>query len=106
MSLAANDVAESTIVNTVHQLYKRRAVADLESHVKAQLRVGAFANFHHLECTRNIHGHRLFQINMLLAGDGGLQMLRMVVGWSSDHYGIHFLGSCNPLIRIGPHKKL
>ena len=39
-------------------------------------------------------------------GDDGLQMLRVIVGRSRDDDCIHFLGSCNLLVRVGPYKEL
>ena len=106
MGFAASDVAESPIMNAVHKFHKGRTVADLESHIQTEFVLRPFANFDDFECARDVNSYRLLKINMLPCSDDCLQVMGMVVGWSSYDDRVHFLGSCNPLVGIRSFKKL
>ena len=69
---AANNFTQRPAVNSLHHFNERRAVANLESHVQAQLPLGALPDFNYLQCPRHIHGHGLFQIYMFARRDGCL----------------------------------
>ena len=106
VGFAASDVAESPIVNAVHQFDEGRTIANLESHIQTKFVLRAFANFDDLEGARNINSDRLLEINMLPCSDDCLQVMGMVVGWSRDHDRIDFLRGGDPVVRIRTDKKL
>src|SRR2546422_711901 len=76
----ADDIAQRALVDTADQLDKGRAVADLESHVQAELALGALPNLDDAFRAGDIHRHRFFQVHVLARGDHGVEVLGMEVG--------------------------
>ena len=89
-----------------HQFNKRGAIADLETHVQAELPLGALANIDHLQCSGHVHGHRLFEINVLAGGNDSFEMVRMKIGWRGNYHRVQFLGRRDLLVSVGPNKEL
>src|SRR2546426_5520176 len=81
---AADNVAQRTLVDAADQFDKGRAVADLESHVQAELALGALPKLEDAFRARYIDGHGFFQVHVLACGNDGFEMLRMEVGWRRD----------------------
>src|SRR5438067_1064007 len=106
MRFAANNVAEGTIVDALHQFDKRRTIADLESYIQAQLALRTLANFDHFQYPGNIYPHRLFHVNMLSGGHYCFQMPGMVIRWCSDNYGVDILCACNLSVSVGTDEQL
>ena len=88
------------------QLHHGRRVANLESHREAQLALRLLADADDVMCSRHVHGHRLFAIDVLARGDYGFQMMRMEVGRGGDEDEVHFLRGGDFLIGIGPLEEL
>src|SRR6266446_1014108 len=68
---AADDVAERAAVNAPDKLHKRRAVADLEADVEAELAFRALADFDDTQCAGYIDSHGLLKVDVLPSSDGG-----------------------------------
>src|SRR6266481_1196863 len=102
---AADDVAERAAVNAPDKLAKRKAVADLEADVEAELAIGALADFGDTQCGGYIDSHGLLKIDVLPSSDGGFEMLRVIVGRCGDDDRIHFLGMRNLLVSVGPEEE-
>src|SRR5262245_39805930 len=93
-------------MNASDQFDKRRAIADLESDIEAELSFRALADVHNFERAWDVHGHRLLAINVFACGHDGFQMLRMKIRRGGDDDGVYFFGSGNLLVRFGSEKKL
>src|SRR6266849_6044670 len=106
VSFAADDIAQRAAVNAPDQLHKRRAVANLEPDVEAELTLRAFADFNNTQRAGYVDSHRLLEIDVLPGGDDGFQMLRVIVGRRGDDDRIHFLRVRYLLVRVGAHEKL
>ena len=103
---AANDVSERAIVDAADELNEGRTVANLESDIQAELAFGALADFDDAQRARDVHRHRLFEIDVLAGGYDGFKMLRMKVRRRGDHDGIDFLGVRDLLVCVGAEEKL
>src|SRR5260370_23202214 len=70
----ADDIAQRAAVNAPDQLHKRRAVANLEPDVEAELTLRAFADFNNTQRAGYVDSHRLLQIDVLACGAPRLQI--------------------------------
>ena len=68
--------------------------------------MGALPDFNHLQCSRYVHGHWLFEINVLASRNHGLQVPGMIIGRRSDYDRVQFFGGRDLLVSVGTNKEL
>ena len=85
---------------------KGRAVTDLESHVETELALGALPDLEDAFRAGDINGHGFFQVHVLARGHGGVEVLRMEVGWRRDDKRVHLLRGGDLLVGARTDKEL
>ena len=106
MRFAANDVADGASVNALDELDERRAIADLEADVEAELAFDALADFDDFLSAGHVNGNGLFEIDMLAACDDGVQMMGMVVRRRGHDDSVDFFGRRNLVVGIWTDEEL
>src|SRR5215510_6397925 len=89
--LAANDRTQGAVVNTLHHFYERRAIADLEANIQAELALGALTDLDYFLSAGHIHRDRLFEIDVLPASHNGFEVPWVKIRGCCNYDCIHLL---------------
>src|SRR6266567_9586970 len=97
VSFTADNLAKRSGMDATNHFHEGRAIADLESNVKAELAFGMLADLDDFERAGHIDGYRLFKINVFTASDDSIQVPGMIVGGCGDNVFFQRLGRCHQL---------
>ena len=106
MRFAADNVANRSVVDALHQFHKRGTISNLETHVQTEFSLGAFPDLDHLQGAGHVNGHGFLEVDVLSASNDGFQMLRMIIGRRGNHHGVYFFGGCHLLIGFRANENL
>ncbi len=101
---AANDVAQRSLMDALHQLDERRRGTNLEAHIEAQPPFRLLADLEHALRAGDIHRYRLFAIDVLARGHHRRQMLGMEIRRRRNHDGVHVFRFRHLLVGFRAHE--